>query len=244
MKKIMILFAFTLMLTATAISQQGDKPAAMVFENQYIMPKSGMEDKFEAAIKAHDDKFHPDGPYKAGLRKVDYGEKAGWYVWVFGPVTYEGLDSRPAKENGHNEDWGKTIDPLVQEYGELTLSELNHDLSFGLDIMKSSPKYELWIVDLKKGQYYRFKALAEKLKKAYESTGKTAFLVYNNLVHTNNGFDVALLWSFKNFSDWANDPGPKEAVEKLYGSGSWQNLLDEWQEITEGYTTEIRSKVN
>jgi len=34
----------------------------MVSENMYIMPKRGMEDKFEAAIKAHDLKYHPDGP--------------------------------------------------------------------------------------------------------------------------------------------------------------------------------------
>jgi hypothetical protein len=81
------------------------------------------------------------------------------------------------------------------------------------------------------------------LKKAYESMGKTAFLVFNNPVHVKNGNDVAILWSFDTLAEWDKDAGVKEAYEKINGSGSWQQLLDEWQDILVDYDTEIRSLV-
>lgn len=40
-------------------------------ESNYMLPKLGMEEKFEAAIKAHALKFHPAGPYVAGLVKAE-----------------------------------------------------------------------------------------------------------------------------------------------------------------------------
>ena len=121
MKKNFTLVTIAFLFIVSAFAQSADEKPSMVFENMYILPKRGMDDKFEAAVNAHDQKFHPDGPYKAGLRKVEYGDKAGWYVWVFGPVTYSGLDTRPTKENGHADDWSKTIDPLIETYGETDL---------------------------------------------------------------------------------------------------------------------------
>ncbi len=243
MKRSLILLSIALTLAGSAFAQSTDEKPAVVFENMYILPKRGMDDKLEAAIKAHDLKFHPDGPYIAGLRKVEYGEKAGWYVWVFGPASYSAIDTRPAKEGGHDEDWSKTVDPLVESYGDTKLWEFNSDLSYGMDILKNSNYYEAWTVQLKRGQYYRFKAMAEKLKKAYESMGKVAFLVYNNTLHTSKGGDVAMLWSFDTYAEWSKDPGAKEAYEKIYGAGTWQQLLDEWLDITVDYSAEIRSIV-
>jgi len=93
-----------------------------------------MEDKFEAAVVAHKQKFHPEGNYFAGLRKIEYGPKAGWYVWVQGPVPYSSLDKPLGKEGGHEQDWNTTVDPLVQDYGYSGFMNYNADLSFGLDI--------------------------------------------------------------------------------------------------------------
>ena len=123
------------------------------------------------------------------------------------------------------------------------LWELNDDLSFGFDILKKSSYYEAWSVELKRGEYYRFKALCEKLKKTYASIGTTAFLVYDNQVHTAHGADVSILWSFNTYDEWAKDLGAKATYEKMYGEGSWQQLLDEWRDITVDYSSEIRSFV-
>ena len=243
MKKINTIAFLMLLFFSSAYAQtNNDKPTTVV-ETMYILPKRGMEDKFESAVKAHDLKYHPEGPYKAGLRKVEYGDKAGWYLWVFGPTTYSSIDSRPAKEAGHDVDWSKTIDPLIETYGETTLWDLNSDLSYGFDILQKSKYYEVWNVQLKRGQYYRFKAIAEKLKKTYESMGNSAFIVFNNPLHTSKNGDVGIVWSFNSYDEWSKDSGTKKAYEKLYGDGSWQNMLDEWLDVTVDYNAEIRSFV-
>jgi hypothetical protein len=243
MKKTITLTCLAIFFACSAFAQSSTEKPTLVTETMYIMPKRGMEDKFEAAVKAHNIKFHSADQYKAGLRKVEYGEKAGWYVWVFGPTSYSSIDTRPTKEGGHDADWAMTVDPLVETYGETQLWELNQDLSFGMDILKSAKYYEVWSVKLKRGEYYRFKAISEKLKKAYETLGTTAFLIYNNPLHSSKGADVGILWSFNSFAEWSKDPGAKEAYEKLFGANSWQNMLDEWLAVTVDYDAEIRSFV-
>lgn len=241
MKRGFLLLSILVTIVGSAAAQATDEKTVVVAENMYLLPKRGMEDKFEAAVAAHNKKFHPDGPFKAGLRKVEYGTKAGWYVWIYGPTNYASIDSRPGAENGHDEDWSKTVDPLIETYGETSLWEFNEDLSSGKDLMKTAKYYELWTVDLKRGEYYRFKAMAEKLKKAYDTQDKTAFLVYENPLHTAGGADVGIIWSFNSYDEWSKNMGIKAPYEKLHGAGSWQQLLDEWADFIVDFNAEIRS---
>lgn len=244
MKKFMISVISAMIIVSGALAQSAnDKPATIV-ETMYILPKRGMDDKLEAAVKAHDMKFHPAGPYQAGLRKVEYGDKAGWYVWIMGPTTYASLDTRPQKDGGHDADWTNNVDPLIDQYGSTSLWEYKPDLSYGYDMLKNFKYYEAWLVKMKQGQMYRFKALAEKLKKTFESDGKRSFLVFGNPLHTAESPDLVILWSFKTYDDWSQDWGTKASYEKLYGAGSWQNMLDEWKDIVKDYNAEIRSIVN
>lgn len=224
-------------------AQPGSGSTPLAIETLMLMPKRGMEEKFEAAVVAHNKKFHPEGPYVAGLRKIDYGPKAGWYVWVLGPVPYSSLDKPIAKEGGHDQDWTSTIDPMVEEYGPAGFMNYNSDLSYGLDIFKKTKHYEAWGIDLKPKQYYRFKALVEKLRKVYESDGKTGFIVLDNNLHGKDMPDVALIWTFDTFVDWQKDPGPKATYEKMYGTGSWQTAMDEWMDMINDYTSEIRTNI-
>ena len=243
MKKAIIPMAIALTLACSAFAQTTEEKPKVITETMYLLPKRGMEDKFEAAVKAHNAKFHQDGPNKAGLRKVEYGEKANWYVWVHGPTGYASLDTPPTKESGHAADWTATVEPLVETYGETQLWELNQDLTFGYDLLQKAKYYELWTVKLKSGEYKRFKALCEKLKKTYESLGNQAFVIFDNPLHESKGADVGIIWSFNTFAQWGNDPGPKAAYEKLYGAGSWQAMVDEWNAVKVDYNSEIRSFV-
>lgn len=240
MKKRLIGLAIALFFGFAIVAQTNEKPEKTVVESVYILPKKGMADEFEKAIKAHNDKFHPEGDHVAGLRRIDYGDKAGWYVWIMGPTTYAGLDSRPTHENGHEEDWQKTIEPLVHKYGPVNLWNFNEKLSIGKDILMESKHYEAWGIDLKKGQYYRFEQIAMKIMKTSEKLGY-AFLVFNNPLHTTNSPDVAWVWNFKSYADWAKDDGFRKEFEKLYGEGSWQNMYTEWMDITNDYNAELRT---
>lgn len=240
MRKRIIGLAIAFCFCFAVVAQTSEKTEKTVVESVYMLPKKGMADEFEKAIKAHNEKFHPKGDYVAGLRKIDYGDKAGWYVWIMGPTTYSALDSRPTKENGHEDDWSKTVDPLIQKYGSVNLWNYNEKLSFGKDILINSKHYEAWTIDLKRGQYYRFKVIAEKLMKTSEKMG-IAFLVFNNPLHTANSADVGMVWDFKSYADWSTDNGFKIVFEKLYGERSWQNMFDEWMDITNDYNAELRT---
>ena len=232
-----------LCIFAASMAQTPPEAPITVVEAMYLLPKRGMEDKFEAAVKAHNEKFHPAGPFVAGLRKVEYGDKAGWYIFIYGPTTYENIDNRPAKANGHDADWTATVEPLVETYGSTSLWNLNKDLTFGFDILQKSKYYEVWMVNLKRGTYDRFKALTEKLKKSYESVGTGAFVVFESPLHTSNSADFLLIWSFNSYKGWEEDPGPMAAYEKLYGTGSWKQMMDEWRDVYSDYNAEIRSFV-
>jgi hypothetical protein len=216
------------------------KPVSVI-EYLYILPKTGMSEKLEAALKAHDNKFHPEGMYVSTLNKVDFGEKAGWFVLVMGPTSYAAFDKPPDIELAHYTDWNTNVLPLVAQFGGMGLWNYDPDLSFGMDIFKKAAHYEIWGVTFKRGQYKRFKPFVEKLKQTYESMKNTAFLVFENPVHTSNGMDIAFVWSFNTFEDWAKDDGTKAAYEKLNGDGSWDLMLNEWDQSVQEYNTELRS---
>ena len=243
MKKVTFIILIATFVALNTYSQSNSDATPMAIETLMLLPKRGMEDKFEAAVLAHMKKYHPEGPYVAALRKNEYGEKAGWYLWVMGPSPYSSLDKPLGKENGHEQDWNTTIDPLVQEYGASGLWGYNQELSYGPDIFKKAKHYELWAVDLKPGKYSKFKEIAEKLKKVYEVLGNTSFIVLDNNLHTTGGADISLIWSFDTYVDWAKDPGPKAEFEKQNGQGSWQKMMDEWMEITNDYDSYIRTNI-
>ncbi len=243
MKRLSFTAVLLLFIAMAAFSQMGTGSAPMAVKTMYLLPKRGMEDKFEAAVLAHIKKFHGDGPYNGRLRKVNFGEKAGWYVMVLGPTPYTTLDNPLSKESGHDADWDTNVDPLIEQYGQTVLWNYETDLSYGMDIMRKAKHNEIYAVTLKPGQYEKFKAMAAKLKKVYESLGNTAFLVLTNDTHETNGPDVGIVWSFDSYDAWQKDPGPKAAYEKMYGQGSWQKLMDDWHNMVASYYSELRSPV-
>jgi len=218
---------------------QGEKKPTQISESIYIMPVEGKAAAFEVAIATHNKKFHPVGPHHAMLRRVDYGAKAGWYVWVM-KGTFASLDSRPDK-GGHDEDWDANVNPTVKEYGDSGLWSFDEDMSYGMDTFQKSSKYNVWSIDIKRGQGERFNNLTKKISDTFESMGNRAFLVYNNQVHTPGGADVAFIWSMKNFADLDTEWGTEAAYEKLHGTESWKKMLTEWYDITVDHTEEIRT---
>lgn len=218
---------------------QADKKPTQISESLYIMPIEGKSAAFEAAIASHNQKFHPEGPHHAMLRRVDYGAKAGWYVWVM-KGTFASLDSRPTK-SGHAEDWDTNVNPNVEEYGDSELWSFNEDMSHGMDFFNKATKYNVWSIDVKRGQGERFNALTEKIRDTFKSLNNRAFMVYNNQIHTPGGGDVAFIWSLKNFEDIGTEWGTEAAYEKLHGAGSWKDFLKEWYDVTVDHTEEIRT---
>lgn len=65
-------------------------------------------------MRAHNTKYHNDGPYKASVYNISTGPNTGKLVWMMGPLKYTHLDSRP-EVDGHDEDWRDNVMPYIKK---------------------------------------------------------------------------------------------------------------------------------
>ena len=236
------MFALVGMIFCTTAMSQGENKQKSLFETIYLLPKTGMNKQLEEGVAAHNKKFHAAGKEnEAMLRRVEYGNKAGWYVWVMGG-NYASLDKRP-EDDAHSSDWEENVGKYVEEYGTVDLWSYNDELSYGSDKFRNQKRYESWAVYLKPWQGYRFTEMLKKLKAAFEKMGDRTMLVFNSEVSRKGGPDVAIIWGYDNFADLDRDSNLVDAYEEVHGKGTWTSLLDEWRAIAEDVDMEHRIKI-
>ena len=152
-----------LFLTSTGIAQEKEKKTYGMAEITYMLPKIGSEKAFVDGVKSHNESFHKDGPNKAYIDNILTGDESGWYVWIMGPCTFSDLDNRPT-DAAHTNDWDKNVSPNVLKYGRNEFWRYNTKLSYRGDA-SDSPKFEnIWFVDVKKGQDYKFNEFIKKTR--------------------------------------------------------------------------------
>jgi len=223
-----------LLLLALLFSFMGftqDKESYGMAEIAYIKAKIGMETNFIKAVKKHNTTYHKAEPYKAYLDYIMSGKESGWFVWSMGPCTFTDLDNAPG-EGAHNNHWDTKVAPLVAEYGKQEFWRYNKKLSYSSG-KKENKFANIWFIDVKRGDYHRFKVLVSKIKDAYEKRGTKSIAVYNNQFNDNEGRDVAIVWELKNLAEMDDDSESiKKEFEEINGEGSWENMLDNWEDIT------------
>lgn len=228
-----------LFFNSTGFAQE--KPSYKMVELTYIMPKIGMEQSLVKAITAHDNMYHKSGPYAAHLDYISTGKEAGWYVWGMGSTTFTDLDNRPDK-GAHADDWNKNVSPNVYKYGRVEYWKMNDKFTYGITDGMAMPKYEtIWIIDVTRGQYYRFKDFMIKIKEAYAKKGGDGKIaVYENQFTENDGRDVAVVWPFNSWAEMDKDDGGiKKQFEEINGEGSWDNAMKDWAEFTQGVVQQV-----
>lgn len=229
-----ILFVSILFSPTSIIAQEKYQMVELIF----MLPKVGMEKAFENAITEHNNEYHKDGPYKSHLDVILTGKQAGWYAWLMGPCTFTDLDSRPVSD-AHDKHWEQKVSPNVAEYGSTEYWKHNPSLSYQSGT--ETPKLEeIWFIDLKRGDFYRFKALMTKIKGAFEKKGDGHMHVYENQFGENDGRDIAVVWGLNSWAEMdKEDSSIKEDYEEINGEGSWNNAMDEWNEITESIVRQM-----
>ena len=227
-----------LLLTTNGIAQETDEKTYGMAEITYMLPKIGMEKAFVQNVNAHNDKYHKEGPHHAYLDNVLTGKEAGWYVWIMGPCTFTDLDSRP-EGGAHDADWTKNISGLVQKYGRTEYWKYNAKLSFKAN--DTPPNLEsMWVLDIKQGDYYRFKSIMSKIQAAFTKRGTDNISVYDNQFYGNEGREVVVVWDSPNWADFDSDDGSiKKEYEEINEEGSWQNMLDEWNDVVESINQQV-----
>jgi hypothetical protein len=56
-------------------------------------------------------------------------------------------------------------------------------------------------------------------------------ITYDNALATDSGRDKAIAWYFTDWAWFDEDPRMKSDYESKYGEGSWDNMLEEWEEV-------------
>lgn len=232
------LLIIAMLITSIGIAQEKEKKKYGMVEIVYILPKIGMEKAFVNAVTEHNNMYHKEGPYKGHMDLILTGDDAGWYVWAMGPCMFSDLDNRPG-EGAHTEHWTNSVAPKVKKYGRTEYWRYNEKLSYKSDDTPS--KFEnIWLVDIKRGDYYRFKALMKKIKEAYKKKGDGNIHVYDNQFNAGDGRDVAILWAFSSWAEFDDDDGGiKKFYEEINGEGSWENAMDEWTEISVSINSQV-----
>ena len=201
-----------------------------MFELFYFTPKAGHGADLEAAMYAHNQKYHPRGDYSAQVYYVMNGPNAGKYVWSMGPTTWTKIQNRPAEE-GHDSDWDENIAIHIDSYDATDYYRLNSERSYfpGPVDLKM---LRLWLIDIKEGQGYRYRALMEKVQAVYkENEYDHPMGIYNRQLSGSHGYDVAMIWFFDGL-DWLDE---ESSFSKDYDA----NLMDEWGAIVERMDVEV-----
>lgn len=235
-------FLFVLLcLPLFAFSQE--EPEANLFEVVNIYAKPGENQALEKAIKAHNEKYHPEGDYHAQLYYNINGPDGGSYAWIMGPTSWTAMDDRPAKGD-HDADWAK-----IEEMARWVQSPgyWGYSSSLSYDNGEASPSKRLiWVYDIKRNQGRRWAELIEKVKKVHEEKRPTeSFWVYWNKFATGSeGKDAAIIFPFENWSWMDRDSKFSKDFEAVHGENTWEYFLDEFRSTIDSRVDIIRERVD
>ncbi|RLD20166.1 MAG: hypothetical protein DRI69_06895 [Bacteroidetes bacterium] len=216
----------------------GQSPDYAMFENFYFTPKNGHGDDLEKAMSSHNKKYHPVGDHAAQVYTVLNGPNAGKYIWSMGPTTWTKIETRP-QEEGHDGDWDKNVSIHIESYDATDFYKMDDKLShftgpFDLNVLR------VWSVDVGEGHGKHFKRLLERIKEVnVASESKLPFGVYWRQLSGSHGVDVVLIWFVDSLAWFDEDGDFAERYEGVHGEGAMDDLIDDWNAITDRVDMEI-----
>ena len=240
MKTLKILLLGMIYIPLMMNAQEEEDSGYSMVEITLMKPAKGMAKKMEDAIKKHNEKYHPSGPYGSFVWEKITGNESGWYVWGMGPLTFSDLDGAPGPGE-HMEDWHKNVEPYIAEYGPTEYWKLNEEMS------NSDGDQEDWQVVWRMGiewsQFYRFKEFMTKVSEVQKESGEE-MNVWMNQFSQDNGDDVAFTWPFDKWSDLDDDDfNMMKAFDEKYGPMSWANAMKEWESFNTSMQQEVWRRV-
>lgn len=228
MKKLFFLF-LSLMISFNLISQEEEAPSYMMMENVYIWVKPGSQSDFEKAVKAHNEAHH-DGAHSARLVRVATGDNVGQYIWQMGPGTFTDLDARPS-DDAHDKDWEENVVPHIKYVSSVEYWRNMSDISHFKEGDDPHDKLSIWLMDIERGEWYRFKAFMKKAIEVSKKMDATMSVWYNEF-NEGDGRDAAIVWRLNGWSDLDTDEWRmSEEFDKIHGEGAWDDAMEEWEEF-------------
>jgi len=212
-----------LLVPALAVAQDYE-----MYETQYLAVRPGHAKQFNEGMKAHNDRFHASGPYRASVWYVVDGPKSGQMFWAMGPCTFTDLDGRPAGEE-HEGHWADNV-LAHAEQGETQYWRLDPELSYRPDT-RVRPKLRVSIQDVERFEGYRYRELRRKLKQVMEAKKyPDPILVFQGVGQSATGRDFAVVRAFDKWAALDRDGTFVADYEEVHGPGSWVRFLREAEE--------------
>ena len=200
-----------------------------MYETQYLKVMPGHAKQFNEAMKAHNERFHASGPYRADVSTVPNGPRSGQIFWVMGPCTFTDLDNRPSGEE-HDGDWTNNV-LAHAEGGEAEYWRLDPELSYQPDT-NPRPLVRVRIYDIKRFEAYRFNQSRRNVKKVLETKRyPNPSRVFRNASWSGTGRDMATVMGFDKWADLDRENTFAADYEEVHGEGSWRLFLEEIEEI-------------
>ena len=168
-----ILGIFIPLLTCTALVAQVNTDVYRVI---YLKPKSGVKDELLTGMKEHNKKHHNKGIMKVRTYRVVSGEKAGWLVRTYGPMTWSQVDkfTDDANSKAHRADGTKKITPYVEKRIGPSYWSPQEDLSHNRSSSsKPSKMTKVTYSHINNGTAGDFRELQRQFKEVHEKTNKS-----------------------------------------------------------------------
>ena len=241
MKNLFFVLAFILPLGLFA---QDDKPYYQL-EMITMTPDYTKLASLSDVMEAHNKKYHPPGTYQAAVFNITAGPNAGRIIWSMGPTTYTEMDARPS-EDGHDEDWANNVMPHIKKMHQSEIWRRNADMVIDNREEGNVAPFNLYVIrylTVANGQGHRISGLMEKVKKTLsndESVNYWAVYVNQFIQGAKNGRHLAAVTGMNSWSEFDEDGmNFRNAFEKIYGEGSYNDFSREMEDVFENSWHEI-----
>ncbi len=222
-----------LMAIAMCFSQsiQAQDDSYTMWENIMITPDNAKLAALTKAMRAHNQKYHANGVYKASVFNISSGPNANNLIWSMGPMMYRHMDARPS-EGGHDADWSNNVMPNIKKIQTIEYwSAWNADFQNTSMLQSESvthPILFLRIWEVNPGQGHNLGTFFERVSKAVKALeGEAPWGIYSNdfIQGIDIGRHFATISFWKNWTEFDKGRGNfREAYEKA-NDNSWQSHL-------------------
>ena len=213
-----------------------------MYETIYITPIPGKISELNAALSAHNKKYHGEGDYTALVQSVITGRRTGDYVWLMGPGNFTRLDSRPA-EGGHDDDWTNNVLVNVSEVANAEYW-VRDDKAFYSPEDYSGDKIRIRFHKVKTGKGQKYREMFNKIVEVYRAkTYKQTVTLYRNRFPTAYGRTGATVTGFSNWSMYDEDGTFVADFNSVHGEGSFAKWIEEFRTLLDWTDNEVRQNM-
>lgn len=222
MRKILVLLLTA--ATCTAFSQ-----GKTIYSVSWKKPKIGMNTAFENAWKTHISKFH-NGDDKRLVFEIISGDKAGYYQFVKGPMSFADMDAGKSNQSAHDMDYEKNVASKLSEESGTYYYQYLDSLTLNPGVL--ADKSVVTITSIKNGKMGDYR---DEVKKGVMVSKSLNAPFNNNRYQLIGAGSDPVMVSVYNLKDgfkqleqnyFKNVPNFRDNYITTYGFSSWEKRTD------------------